>query len=90
MREGQSAARMANEIRSYIPFLEKLNEYTDFQYDADIRKEIDDRLFKSDLLENNYKAARKRQAFKTASIKRKLYVVVGCVFPQLITKIRKQ
>lgn len=90
MRVGQDAHKMAEQIRSYIPFLEKLNDYTGFLYDNDINTEIDDRYFKSDLLENNYKSARKRAAYKTASLKRKVYITIGCICPWLINKIRSK
>ena len=89
MRVGQNAKQMAEQIRSYIPFLEKLNEYTSFKYEKDINTEIDDRYFKSDLLENNYKAAIKRKAFKSTSSKRKIYIAIGCICPWIINKIRK-
>lgn len=90
MRVGQDAKKMAEQIRSYIPFLEKLNGHTDFMYDADIQREIDDRYFKSDLLENNYKAAKKRKAYKEAPLKRKVYITIGSMCPWIINKIRNR
>lgn len=90
MRVGQDKRKMAEQIRSYIPFLEKLDEYTKYAYAKEIKAEIDDRYFQAELLQNNYKAAIKRKAFKVAPVKRKAYILAGCLFPRLITKIRNK
>lgn len=90
MRVGHDAKKMAEQIRGYVPFLERLNDYTNYIYSEDINKEIDDRYFKSDLLENNYKAARKRKAFKSVPLQKKMYILAGCLCPGIITAIRNK
>ncbi len=89
IRVGSNNEKMIKGLLEGIPFFEKLNEYTNFIYDADIQDAIDDRYFQAELLENNYKAAINRKAFKKAPLKRKIYIIAGCLFPKLISKIRK-
>ena len=90
MRVGKNKENMIAQLKKYIPFLGALDEYTQGKYAEDIKQVMDERLFAIDLLENNYKAARKRKAFKNASWKRKVYIILGSVFPKLITKIREK
>lgn len=87
---GRTSEGMLDQFKQYIPFLEKLNRYTAGQYDEEIKKALDDRLFQIDLLENNYRSARKRTAYKTTSAKRKLYIFCGCICPRFVTFIRKK
>lgn len=88
MRIGQSNEAMAGQLKKYIPFLRQLNLYTNRRYEKIIEKVLDERLFSIDLLDNNYKNAKTRKAYKRANIKRKLYICIGCICPQLVTKLR--
>lgn len=89
VRVGTNNEKMIKGLLEGIPFFEKLNEYTEFKYNEEINAAIDDRYFQVALLENNYKAAKKRAAYKHTSWKKKVYICVGCVFPKLINALRK-
>lgn len=90
MRVGKNKEVILSQMKERISFYELLDEYTQGKYTGDIREVIDERLFAIDLLENNYKAAKKRKAFQNAGWKRKVYIILGSVFPKLITKIREK
>ena len=85
---GKDNDKFVNSLKQYIPFLKELNRYTDGKYEQDILKCIDRREFEIALLENDYRIAIKKKAFKKCSLKRKVYIAVGCVFPKFINKIR--
>ena len=85
---GCDKKKLVESYKKYIPFLKELNRYTDGKYEQDILKCIDRREFEIALLENDYKTAIKKKAFKKCSLKRKVYIAVGCVFPKFINKIR--
>lgn len=86
---GNSNEKFANHLKQYIPFLKELNIYTNGKYEKDILKSIDRREFEIALLENRYKDAVKKQAFKKSSFKRKIYILIGCICPKLINHLRK-
>ncbi len=90
VRVGKNTEKMVKGLLEGVPFLEKLNAHTNFIYNEDIKAAIDDRYFQAELLENKYREARKRKAFKIAPVKRKVYIIAGCIFPNLITKIRNK
>ena len=88
-RVGKNNEQFVNSLKRYIPFLYSLNDYTNGEYEEDILKSIDRREFEIALLENRYKDAVKKQAFKKSSVKRKLYILTGCICPKLINRLRK-
>ena len=90
MREGKKKGPLLARLKTYIPFFIAFDAYTENKYKKEISEILDERLFAIDLLENNYKAAKQRKAFKNASWKRKLYIILGCICPSLITKIREK
>ena len=87
-RIGKDSAKFAESLKRYIPFLEKLNEYTNGEYSCDICEILDERMFLIDLLENRYRDARKRVAFRHTTVKRKIYIAVGCACPWLVNRLR--
>lgn len=89
MRCGMDKDILADKIKIRIKFMKDLNDYTNGKYNNEISVGIDKDEFTVDLLENRYSDARKREAFKTASIKKRLYIAVGCVSPQVINWLRK-
>lgn len=88
MRVGKKKDVMIAQLKSYIPFFTALDAYTEGKYKQEIADILDERLFAIDLLEDNYKAAKKRKAFKNTCWKRKVYIILGSIFPRMITKIR--
>ena len=88
-RVGKKNDQFTASLKKYIPFLKALDDYTNGKYKNDILKCIDRREFEIDLLENRYKDAIKRRAFKKASIKRKSYILLGCLFPEMVNKIKQ-
>lgn len=90
MRVGKNKGIILSQMKERISFYKLLDEYTQGKYAEEIKLVLDERLFAIDLLEDNYRAARKRKAFRSASWKRKIYIILGSVFPRLITKIREK
>lgn len=88
-RVGKKNEQFTASLKKYIPFLKALDDYTNGKYKNDILKCIDRREFEIDLLENRYKDAIKRRAFKKTTLKRKIYIILGCVCPNLINNIKK-
>ena len=88
-RIGQDPQKMAENLKRYIPFLIELDQYTERRYQKDIETTIDERLFAIDLLENRYRDAKKRVAFHSAKKSRKLYILIGCVCPRLVNRLRR-
>lgn len=86
---GNSHDKFVNHLKQYIPFLKELNLYTNGKYEKDILKSIDRREFEIALLENRYKDAVKKQAYKKSSFKRKIYILIGCICPKLMNRLRK-
>lgn len=86
---GQNKAKLKENLLQYIPFLYSLDEYTGNTYHELIMKSIDEREFNIALLENDYRAAIKKQAYLNASIKRKVYIALGCIVPKLISQMRE-
>ena len=89
VRVGSNKAMLKNNMKDTIAFFKRLNEYTDFKYNDVISDGIDEYNFKIAMLENNFKEARKARSYKNASIKQRCYITIGCVFPKLISKLRK-
>lgn len=87
-RVGQDPQKMADSLKRYISFLTALNEMTGQKYQKDIENVIDERLFAFDLLENRYRDARKRKSFHCTPYKRKAYILIGCICPRFINRIR--
>ena len=84
----QDKERFTKHLEEVIPFLCRYNEYTDYRYDKEIKKCIDRREFDILLLKQDYRKAIRKKAYKRASLKRKLGVLIGCVFPGLVDRVR--
>lgn len=84
MTEGFQKERFAKNLEQYIPFFQKLDDYTGGQYHAVLQKAADDRAFQASLLRSNYRAARKCAAYKTAPMWKRVAISVGCVFPKSV------
>lgn len=86
---GKNKERFKAEQKKYLPFLRKLDEFTNGIYHEEIIDTIDEREFNIALLENDYREAIKKKAYRHSSAKRRLYVAIGCVAPKLISKLRE-
>lgn len=75
-------------MKRTVSFLNRLNEYTNGTYNMDILNCIDRREFEIALIENDYKTAIKKKAFKKCSLKRKIYILIGCICPKLVNTMR--
>ena len=84
VRVGQDKERFLEHRKKKVVFLRAYNEYTDYQFNEIIENEIDHRQFEIDMYEGNFRSARKSSCFSQASLKRRLGITVGCVFPELV------
>lgn len=89
MRVGQDSIAMARNLEGYIPFLERLDKETNYKYSKEINFAIDSRRYQAAWLKHDYNMARKCKCFSEENIAKKLAIVVGCICPKLINKIRK-
>ncbi len=88
LREGMNSKKLAEDQKNIITFLKKYDVYTEYRYNKEISECIDWREFEIAIANNDYKTAKQKGAFKNTSLKRKLYITLGCYFPNLIKKIR--
>lgn len=88
-RMAYNPQKLAAGYRRYIPFLGEYNRYTGGRYEEEITAAIDRREFEIALLEDDFRTARSKQAFRKASGKRKVYIMAGCLVPGLISAVRK-
>ena len=87
LRIGKDHDKFLENQRKTIEFLYNYDNYTKQIYHKIIEAEIEKRKFDIDISEGNYKAAIKRRAFYTASVKRKIGILLGCLFPNIIKKV---
>ncbi|MBQ3417886.1 MAG: glycosyltransferase [Ruminococcus sp.] len=81
---GQDKEMFLELRKTKIVFLKEYNDYTQYKYNRIIEKVLNYRQFEIDMYEGNYRAARRNPSFKTASLKRRIGITVGCVFPGLV------
>ena len=89
VKVGQDREKFLKVLKDTAAFLEKYDEYTGRRYTEAIRKELVHRHFEIALLEGDYRTAIKSQDYRNASLKRKVGIAVGAVFPKLINRIRR-
>lgn len=88
VKVGQNRERFLSELKDTVSFLEKYDAYTEERYAQEIRNELVHRRFEIAVREGDYSTAIKSPDYKSASIKRKLGIAVGAVFPKLMNRIR--
>ena len=81
---GKNKKKILELQKGKIEFLKKYDEYTHFQYTDVIKRGIEKRLFEINISEGDYRAARRNSSFQTASLKRRIGITVGCIFPKLV------
>lgn len=83
VRVGLDKEKFLSHRKEKIDFLKEYNEYTDKKYEDIIESEIDFRNFEIAIYEGRYKDAKKARCFSKTSLKRKVGIYAGCIFPKL-------
>ena len=86
VRVGKNLDKFLKNQKEALVFLEHYDNYTDKIYHNIISDELERRRYAIDISEGNYKAAIKRKCFKKASLKSKIGVLAGCIFPNTVNK----
>lgn len=90
VRVGKNREKFLESQRKNIAFLTEYDRYTNEIYHADIQKEISKRNFEISMMEGNYRAAKKNEFFSCVSFKKKIGILIGCIFPKLICKLSRK
>lgn len=88
VKVGQDREKFLAVLKDNAAFLERYDEYTEGRYTEAIKNELMHRRFEIALLERDYRTALKSPAYRSASLKRKLGIAVGAVFPKLMNRIK--
>ena len=89
MTEGFQKERFAKNLEQYIPFFQKLDDYTEEKYHTVLQEAADSRRFQAALLRRDYRTAHKCDSFKVAPMWKRAAVSVGCVFPKTVALLEK-
>ena len=90
MRVGGSQAALAEGHKDTISFLRNYDEITDGKYADEIRQCIDWREFEIALIQGDFRTAKRKHAYHGASLKRKIYIALGCLMPKTVQWMRKK
>ena len=90
LRIGGSQAALAEGHKSAISFLRGYDEITNGKYADEITQCIDWREFEIALIQGDFRTARRKYAYQKASLKRRIYISLGCMFPKAIQWMRKK
>lgn len=88
VRIGLNPKKVLPSYKSYIPFFQLFDQYTEGKYHNSIEKELERRKFEILVLEENYRAAKKMPYYKKCSHSEKVKISIGCVSPKLLEKIK--
>ena len=90
VRVGQDREKFLKVLKETSIFLEKYDKYTEGRYSEAIENELVHRRFEIALLEGDYRTAFKSPDYRSASLKRKLGIAVGAVFPKLVERAMRR
>ncbi len=84
--KGTPTFKVLNHQIVHRDFFKKLDEYTNYEYHKECEFEIKQSYLKTDLANSNYKKVVKNPTFCSISLKLRMLVLAGCVFPKLADK----
>lgn len=90
VKVGQDREKFLQVLKDTAAFLERYDEYTEGRYTEAIQNELVHRRFEIALLEGDYRTAIKSPDYRNATLKRKIGIAAGAVFPGLMDRIRNK
>ena len=88
VKVGKNREKFLKVLKDNAAFLKEYDKFTQGRYTEAIQKELVNRQFEIALLERDYRTALQSPAYKRASMKRKLGIALGAVFPKLVNRLR--